>query len=197
MMTRIITGAYLWWLGRCVQPRKLSEWAETLKRNQLKFLLRRETVMPALDSDHVRQLRQWWRTSTVTPESLQLQMDASVPRCPRWEPTEDYTHYFMSSMESVRARAVCLLAVAELRWLASGGILSMASNENIRRDCHRREMVCSIPEGQTDTQTPERHVLIQFLTPRNVWTCWTASKVGTTTNYQTNLAIGQEVQLSH
>jgi hypothetical protein len=146
MMTKIIIGAYQWWrqnTGDTVMP---AEWAKTIKPDQLKFLRRRDAVMPALDSDHVLQLQQWW--STVTPESLQLQManrfaDASAPP---WEPKEDYTLFFMQSKLTTSAHAVGLLAVAELRWLASGGILSMASNTSIRQYCRRREMVCSIPE---------------------------------------------------
>ena len=147
MMTKIIIGAYQWWRPRHPQEKVMpAEWAKTIKPDQLKFLLPRDAVMPALDSDHVLQLQQWW--STVTPESLQLQManrdaDASAPR---WGPTEDYTLFFMQSKMTTSAHAVGLLAVAELRWLASGGILSMASNTSIRQYCLRRELECSIPE---------------------------------------------------
>ena len=142
MMTKIIIGAYQWWRPRNPQEKVMpAEWAKTIKPDQLKFLLPRDAVMPALDSDHILQLQQWW--STVTPESLQLQManrfaDASAPP---WGPTEDYTLFFMQSKMTTSAHAVGLLAVAELRWLASGGILSMASNTSIRRYCRRREML--------------------------------------------------------
>ena len=141
MMTKIIIAAYQWWLQNTHDTIMPAEWAKTIKPDQLKFLLPRDAVMPALDSDHVLQLQQWW--STVTPESLQLQManrdaDASAPR---WGPTEDYTLFFMQSKMTTSAHAVGLLAVAELRWLASGGILSMASNTSIRRYCRRREML--------------------------------------------------------
>ena len=150
MMTKIIIGAYQWWRPRNPQEKVMpAEWAKTIKPDQLKFLLPRDAVMPALDSDHILQLQQWW--STVTPESLQLQManrdaDASAPR---WGPTEDYTLFFMQSKMTTSAHAVGLLAVAELRWLASGGILSMASNTSIRQYCSRRGMLEEgIPEDE-------------------------------------------------
>ena len=150
MMTKIIIGAYQWWRPRNPQEKVMpAEWAKTIKPDQLKFLLPRDAVMPALDSDHILQLQQWW--STVTPESLQLQManrdaDASAPR---WGPTEDYTLFFLQSKMTTSAHAVGLLAVAELRWLASGGILSMASNTSIRQYCRRRGMLEEeIPEDE-------------------------------------------------
>jgi len=146
MMTKIIIAAYQWWLQNTHDTIMPAEWAKTIKPDQLKFLLPRDAVMPALDSDHVLQLQQWW--STVTPESLQLQMAnrfADASALP-WEPTEDYTLFFMQSKLTTSAHAVGLLAVAELRWLASGGILSMASNTSIRQYCLRRELECSIPE---------------------------------------------------
>ncbi len=90
MMTKIIIGAYQWWrqnTGDTVMP---AEWAETIKPDQLKFLLRRDAVMPALDSDHVLQLQQWW--STVTPESLQLQPIASPTHRPRLGSQKRTTH---------------------------------------------------------------------------------------------------------
>ena len=149
MMTKIIIAAYQWWLQNTHDTIMPAEWAKTIKPDQLKFLLPRDAVMPALDSDHVLQLQQWW--STVTPESLQLQManrdaDASAPR---WGPTEDYTLFFMQSMLTTSKHAGGLLAVAELRWLASGGILSMASNTSIRQYCSRRGMLEEeIPEDE-------------------------------------------------
>ena len=100
-------------------------------QNQLKFLLRRDVVMPALESDHVQQFPQWW--STLTTELLQLQMDAVVPP---WYPQDDYSHFFMRSKSGEHEAS--MLAVAELRWLASGGLLFMDSNVNIREDHERR-----------------------------------------------------------
>ena len=52
MMTKIIIGAYHWWCRDwCYQPQCqwLGEWAGAIKPDQLKFLLRRDVVMPALD----------------------------------------------------------------------------------------------------------------------------------------------------
>ena len=73
----------------------------------------------------VLQYQQWW--GTLTPESLQYPTYAPVPK---WKPQDDYSHFFMRFQKS--NLDVSLLAVAELRWLASGGILSMDSNVNIR-----------------------------------------------------------------
>ena len=133
-MTKIIIGAYHWWRRDGYQQPNcqiLGEWAEAIKPDQLKFLLRRDVVMPALESDHVLQFSQWW--STLTPELLQLQMDAVVPL---WEPQDDYSHFFMRSKSGEHEAS--MLAVAELRWLASGGLLFMDSNVNIREDHERR-----------------------------------------------------------
>ena len=150
MMTKIIIGVYQWWLKQTQKyPVPLSEWAETIKPDQLKFLLRRDAVMPALDSDHVRKLQQWWSTSTVT-DRTEIPWDASVRPC--WEPQDDYTRYFMNSRETEGWLEVELLAVAELRWLASGGILSMASNFNIRRDCSIRGIDCSLSEDEDEDE---------------------------------------------
>ena len=133
MMTKIIIGAFHWWCQDGVQMLQCDcfyYWAEAIKPDQLKFLLRRDVVMPALESDHVLQFSQWW--STLTTELLQLQMDTGVPP---WKPREDYSHFFMHSKDGDEAN---MLAVAELRWLASGGLLFMDSNVNIREDHERR-----------------------------------------------------------
>ena len=90
MMTKIIIGAYQWWrqnTGDTVMP---AEWAKTIKPDQLKFLRRRDAVMPALPSHHVLQSQQWW--GTLTPESLQYPTYAPVPT---WKPQDDYSHFFM------------------------------------------------------------------------------------------------------
>ena len=134
MMTKIIIGAFHWWCQDGVQMLQCDcfyYWAEAIKPDQLKFLLRRDVIMPALDSEHVLQFSQWW--STLTPELLEPQMHAVVPP---WYPIEDYSNFFMRSKGAEDEAS--MLAVAELRWLASGGLLFMDSNVNIREDHERR-----------------------------------------------------------
>ena len=94
----------------------------TIHKDYLKLLLRRDDVIP---EDHLLQLQQWWSTLT----SILLSVMSHKP-IPLWEPLDDYSHFFMRFKRS--NLDVSLLAVAELRWLASGGILFMDSNENIR-----------------------------------------------------------------
>ena len=98
------------------------EWGKPflVSDDYLKLLLRRDDVIPA---DHRLQLQYWW--STLTPIVLHG-ITRNPP--PPWEPQEDYTHFFV---QHLRSKHGAMLALAELRWLASGGIPSMESNRDI------------------------------------------------------------------
>ena len=113
LVTAIIIGAWIW-CGKKIYGRKkdsVHQWGEELFENhQLKFLLRRDAVIPAR-----------------LPSDLFIHPNEPVP-C--WKPLEDYTYYFLRCQQWDNVDLE-LLAVAELRWVASGGILSMDSNENI------------------------------------------------------------------
>ena len=117
-MTCMIIGAWIW-LGQQFGGRRpdssVEDWGEELVANtHLKFLVRRDAVIQELlPSDHpfIQQKFTWEPT-------------------PLWRPRADYTYYFMRSQQADSVN-LNLLAVAELRWLASGGILSMDSHANI------------------------------------------------------------------
>ena len=116
-MTAMIIGAWIWW-GEMMGERRadsVEDWGEELiAKKHLKFLLRREAVIPdLLPSDH----------PFIQPKFTREPV-------PRWEPLDDYTIFFMRCQQDDNVDLE-LLAVAELRWVADGGILSMDSHANI------------------------------------------------------------------
>ena len=193
-MTCMIIGAWIW-LGQQFGGRRpdssVEDWGEELVANtHLKFLVRRDAVIQELlPSDHpfIQQKFTWEPT-------------------PLWRPRADYTYYFMRSQQADSVN-LNLLAVAELRWLASGGILSMDSNVNIRayndriraqnrpqiqekKPGHKtRRMVCRLVCTEAHNSASRADSIPPL---RKVWTCWPASKNGTTTNSQ-NCRKDQEV----
>ena len=116
-MTGLIIGAWIWWdeilCGR--RPDSVDDWGEELiAKKHLKFLLPCEAVIPdLLPSDH----------PFIQPKFTREPV-------PRWEPLYDYTIFFMRCQQDDNVDLE-LLAVAELRWVADGGILSMDSHANI------------------------------------------------------------------
>ena len=116
-MTTMIIGAWIWWgeIGEHRPPDSVEDWGKELIANKhLKFLLRRETFIPdLLPSDH----------PFIQPKFTREPV-------PRWEPLYDYTIFFMRCQQDDYVDLE-LLAVAELRWVADGGILSMDSHANI------------------------------------------------------------------
>ena len=108
---------------------KLIEWGTNFGRDPvpLKYLLRRRDVIP---EDHLLMLRRWW--SALTPESIRITFaHTSLPRCQKWKPHEDYTHFYLRCTGSPRLDT-SLYITTTLRWIASGGYLPMDSNANIR-----------------------------------------------------------------
>ena len=128
------------------------QWGKPIiHKDYLKLLLRRDDVIPA---DHLLQLQQWW--SSLTPVSLSVISHEPIPV---WKPLDDYSHFFMRFK---RSNHDAMLAVAELRWLASGGILSMDSNVNILEFNPRRQ-----PERELSRNRASR-VESVLPTPENV-----------------------------
>ena len=116
-MTTIIIGAWIWWGEAYIHrpPASVEDWGEELiAKKHFKFLLHREAFIPdLLPSDH----------PFIKPKFTRAQYT-------RWEPRYDYTIFFMRSQQDDNVDLE-LLAVAELRWVADGGILSMDSHANI------------------------------------------------------------------
>ena len=118
LMTAIIIGAWIWCAKKIDGRKKHSvhQWGEELFENhQLRFLLRRDAVIPAL----------------LPSDRPFIQSKFICEPVPRWKPLDDYTYFFLRCQQWDNVDLE-LLAVAELRWVASGGILSMDSHENIR-----------------------------------------------------------------
>ena len=116
-MTTTIIGAWIWWGEAYIHrpPASVEDWGEELiAKKHFKFLLHREAFIPdLLPSDH----------PFIKPKFTR-------PQYTRWEPRYDYTIFFMRSQQDDDVDLE-LLAVAELRWVADGGILSMDSHANI------------------------------------------------------------------
>ena len=192
-MTAIIIGAWIW-CAKKIDGRKkdsVHQWGEELFENhQLRFLLRRDAVIPAL----------------LPSDRPFIQSKFICEPVPRWKPLDDYTYFFLRCQQWDNVDLE-LLAVAELRWVASGGILSMDSHENIRA-YNNRILAQNRPKEEKPSEKPSekpreckspqqiasaRRVLTRSLPLRKVWTCWPASKIGTTTNSQKNCRKDQEV----
>ena len=134
-MTTMIIGAWIWWGEAYIHrpPASVEDWGEELiAKKHLKFLLQREAFIPdLLPSDH----------PFIQPKFTREPYT-------RWEPLYDYTIFFMRSQQDSE-----LLAVAELRWLASGGILSMDSHANITAH-NNRILARNRPRMQCTTGPP-------------------------------------------
>ena len=144
-MTTMIIGAWIWWgeTGEHRPPDSVEDWGEELiAKKHLKFLLRREAFIPDLPSDH----------PFIQPKFTREPV-------PRWEPLYDYTIFFMRCQQDDYVDLE-LLAVAELRWVADGGILSMDSHANIT--AHNNRILAQNrpknqeekPGGKTRRKTP-------------------------------------------
>ena len=152
-----IVGAYRYVrgeLGRHVYNVSLCqaiEWGEPILPD-LKFLFGRANVIP---EDVLQDFQEWWSTLTVL--SLSLVANEQVPF---WRPSEDYSIFFTRRRFDLTRLDQSLRAVAEMRWLASGGLLSMDSDSNItehNRVHHGASCIGPIPMLTRSESTLKEH----------------------------------------
>ena len=138
-MTTMIIGAWIWWGEAYIHrpPASVEDWGEELiAKKHFKFLLHREAFIPdLLPSDH----------PFIKPKFTR-------PQYTRWEPQYDYTIFFMRSQQDDNVDLE-LLAVAELRWVADGGILSMDSHANIT--AHNNRILAQNPPKDQEEKPGE------------------------------------------
>ena len=150
-------GRHLWTLGCRLYVvsedvlAEVIEWGKPILPD-LKFLFRRADVIP---EDVLPDFQEWW--STLTPLSLSL---ISYEPVPRWGPCDDYSVYFTQRRFDLTRLDQSLRAVAEMRWLASGGLLSMDSDSNItehNRVHHGASCIGPIPMLTRSESTLKEH----------------------------------------
>ena len=127
------------------------EWGEPILPD-LKFLFGRANVIP---EDVLQDFQEWWSTLTVL--SLSLVANEQVPF---WRPSEDYSIFFTRRQFDLTRLDQSLRAVAEMRWLASGGLLSMDSDSNItehNRVHHGASCIGPIPMLTRSESTLKEH----------------------------------------